>query len=51
MSLVDRIRRGEAAIAAAKAEDRDVSEWETHLAKLKREAELQELSAAVLPEN
>jgi hypothetical protein len=51
MSLNERIRRGEAAIAAAKAEGRDVSEWEEHLANLKREAELQQLAAAVLPEN
>ena len=51
MTLNDRIRRGEAAIAAAKAEGRDVSEWEEHLEKLKREAELQQLAAAVLPEN
>ena len=51
MSLVDRIRRGEAAIAAAKAEGRDVPEWEAHLEKLKREAELQRLAETVLPEN
>lgn len=51
MSISDRNRRGEAAIAAAKAEGRDVSEWEEHLARLKREAELQQLAAAVLPES
>jgi uncharacterized protein YmfQ (DUF2313 family) len=51
MSLVERIRRGEIAIAAAKAQGRDVSDWEEHLARLKREAELQQLAATVLPEN
>jgi hypothetical protein len=51
MSLSERIRRGEAAIATAKAEGSDVTEWEEHLEKLKRESELQRLAAAVLPEN
>jgi uncharacterized protein YmfQ (DUF2313 family) len=54
MSLVERIRRGEAAIAAAKAEGRNVAEWEEHLEKLRHEAELQQaeqLAGAVLAEN
>jgi hypothetical protein len=51
MSLSERIRRGEAAIAAAKAEGRDVTEWERHLEKLKREAELQQLAETVFPGN
>ena len=51
MSLSERIRRGELAIAAAKAQGRDVMDWEEHLAKLKHEAELQRLAAAVLPES
>jgi hypothetical protein len=37
-NLFDRIRKGEEAIAAARAEGRDTSEWEQHLAELKREA-------------
>ena len=37
-TLLDRIKRGEDAIAEAKAEGRDVAEWEAHLAELKREA-------------
>jgi hypothetical protein len=51
MSLSDRIRRGELAIAAAKAQGRDVTEREQHLARLKYEAELQQFAEAVLPEN
>lgn len=51
MSLSERIRRGEIAIAAAKAQGRDVTEWEEHLEKLKHEAELQQLAETVLPEN
>jgi hypothetical protein len=37
-NLLDRIRKGEQAIAAARAEGRDTGEWEKHLAELKREA-------------
>src|SRR5262245_575311 len=36
-TLIERIRRGEAAIAKAKAEGRDVADWERHLRALKRE--------------
>lgn len=35
-TLLERIRRGEQAIADAKAEGQDVAEWEAHLAELKR---------------
>jgi hypothetical protein len=35
MKLADRIRRGEAAIARAKAEGKDVTQWEAHLETLK----------------
>jgi hypothetical protein len=41
MTLADRIRRGEAAIAAAKAIGRDVKDWENHLAQLKGQANTQ----------
>jgi hypothetical protein len=34
--LVERIRRGESAIAKAKAEGRDVPDWEAHLQQLRR---------------
>ena len=34
LTLVDRIARGRAAIARARAEGRDTREWEAHLAKL-----------------
>ena len=51
MTLSERIRRGEAAIAAAKAQGRDVAQWEEHLTKLKREVELQQLAETVLPES
>jgi hypothetical protein len=37
-NVAERIRDGEQAIARAKAEGRDTSEWEAHLAELKREA-------------
>jgi hypothetical protein len=51
MTLNERIRRGEPAIAAAKAQGRNVAEWEAHLEKLKREAKLQQLCKTVLPES
>ena len=51
MTLSERIRRGEAAIAAAKAQGRDVAQWEEHLTKRKREVELQQLAETVLPES
>jgi hypothetical protein len=51
MTLSERIRRGEAAIAAAKAQGRDVARWEEHLTKRKREVELQQLAETVLPES
>lgn len=38
MTLVERIRRGEEAIAAAKSQGRDVRDWEAHLEMLKRQA-------------
>jgi len=38
ISLAERIRRGETAIAAAKCEGRDVRKWEQHLEMLKRQA-------------
>jgi hypothetical protein len=38
MTLIERIRRGEQAIEAAKAQGRDVAAWEQHLELLKREA-------------
>ncbi len=38
LTLIERIRRGEAAIERARAKGRDVKEWEAHLGKLKREA-------------
>jgi hypothetical protein len=41
MTVSDRIRRGEAAIAAAKASGRDVKDWENHLARLKHQADVQ----------
>jgi hypothetical protein len=37
-SLTERIRLGEMAIARAKAIGRDVSQWEQHLERLKRDA-------------
>ena len=37
-TLAERIAKGEAAIARAKAEGRDVADWEKRLAELKREA-------------
>src|SRR5262245_57133870 len=40
-TLSDRIQRGEAAIARAKAKGRDVSHWELHLDRLKQARELQ----------
>jgi DNA methylase len=40
-SLNERVRRGEAAIAAAKAKGRDVRDWEKHLEKLKRQDDVQ----------
>src|SRR5215471_7606343 len=43
VSLAERIRRGEIAIAAAKAQGRDVTDWEQHLDKLKCEAIAQDL--------
>jgi hypothetical protein len=43
MSLFERIQRGEAAIAAAKALGRNVEEWEEHLEQLKCEALAEEL--------
>ena len=36
LTLLERIVEGEKAIAAAKAEGRDVSGWEAHLKKLKQ---------------
>ena len=39
MTLLDRIQRGERAIASAKAEGRDVSDWESHLEGLKQALE------------
>jgi len=36
--LMDRIHRGEAAIADAKNQGRDVRRWEQHLQELKRQA-------------
>jgi hypothetical protein len=39
MTLVDRIRRGEAAIAAAKLQGRDVRDWERHLDQLKSQTQ------------
>ena len=45
VTLAERIRRGEVAIAAAKAEGRDVTGWEQHLETLKHEAITQELPA------
>jgi hypothetical protein len=42
-NLAERIRRGEMAIAAAKAQGRDVTDWEQHLERLKRETLVQEL--------
>lgn len=39
-SLNDRIRKGEGAIAAAKAAGRDVKDWENHLIELKRQADV-----------
>jgi len=36
LTLLERIAEGEKAIAAAKAEGRDVSGWEAHLKKLKQ---------------
>jgi hypothetical protein len=50
MTLSDRIRTGEKAIAQAKAQGRDVRDWERHLAQLKRLAQkelstLEELTA------
>jgi hypothetical protein len=44
INLAPRIQRGELAIAAAKAQGRDVTHWEQHLERLKREAFVQELS-------
>jgi len=38
MTLMDRIHRGEAAIADAKNQGRDVRRWEQHLQELKRQA-------------
>jgi hypothetical protein len=43
INLAARIRRGELAIAAAKAQGRDVTDWEQHLERLKRETLVQEL--------
>src|SRR5262245_4112095 len=43
VNLDERIRRGEIAIATAKAQGRDVTGWEKHLETLKREAIVQEL--------
>jgi hypothetical protein len=43
INLAARIRRGEIAIAAAKAQGRDVTDWEQHLETLKRETIAQEL--------
>ena len=37
-SLIEPIRRGEAAIIRARAQGRDVRDWEAHLEKLKHEA-------------
>lgn len=37
--LSERIRRGEAAIARAKAQGRDVTTWDAHLKKLKEQAQ------------
>jgi len=37
-SMVERIQKGEEAIAKARGEGRNVSEWEARLAELKREA-------------
>jgi hypothetical protein len=38
MTLFERIRQGEKAIAAAKSQGRDVRDWEAHLEMLKRQA-------------
>jgi hypothetical protein len=38
MTLADRIQKGEAAIASAKAEGRDTAAWETKLIELKQQA-------------
>jgi len=37
-TITERIQRGEAAIAAARAQGRDVRDWETYLEELKRVA-------------
>lgn len=38
MTLLERIKRGEEAIAAAKSQGRDVADWEAHIEMLKRQA-------------
>src|SRR5882724_423790 len=43
VNLAKRIQRGEIAIAAAKAQGRDVTDWEQHLEMLKCEAIAQEV--------
>ena len=43
VNVAERIRRGEIAIAAAKARGRDVTCWEQHLETLKRQAIAKEL--------
>jgi hypothetical protein len=49
MSLIERIRRGEAAIARAKAMGRDVAQWEQHLEGLKRGAQDDTFDDPLLP--
>jgi hypothetical protein len=39
LTLIERIRRGEAAISRARTEGRDVHDWEVHLEKLKSRAD------------
>ena len=38
LELLERIKKGESAIAKAKAEGRDVTDWESHLETLKLDA-------------
>jgi hypothetical protein len=47
-SLSERIRRGQEAIARAKAEGRDVQEWEAHLEKLKHNAQADNIDDPLL---
>ena len=42
-TLAERIANGEAAIAQARAEGRDVSDWEAHLSELKKAVLVQHL--------